>query len=218
MTKVEKKDLLIELHYFPCVIYFTLFKNFNCVVLEAEEHFVKQTYRNRTYILTSNKIDRLSIPIVHEDKRKPIKQLRIDYKQKWQQRHWRAIQTAYAKSPFFEYYAYLFEEVIFSGFDRLWDMSKSILTLCLGILEIDVDIRQTDNYIKPNADNASLYHDMRDKINLNFNNGIIHAKPYNQLFSSTFIKNLSILDLLFNEGPTAKTIIADSYINFGEGN
>ena len=114
MTETQEiNSLLIELHYFPCVSYFKLLSAYEKVFLEAEEHFIKQTYRNRTYILTSNKIDRLSIPIIHEDKKKPIRLLSIDYKLKWQLRHWRAIQSAYAKAPFFEYYADFFEKEIF---------------------------------------------------------------------------------------------------------
>jgi len=213
MTDNKKKDLLIELHYFPCVIYFTLLQEYETVYLEAQEHFVKQTYRNRTYILTSNKIDRLSVPIVHEDKNKPINQLRIDYTQKWQQRHWRAIQSAYAKAPFFEYYAYLFEQEIFKNHKTLWQLSTSVLTLCLKILNINLSLRQTDNYNTSETVNKRVIYDVRNKITRELNNGTIHVKSYNQLFSSTFINNLSILDLLFNEGPSSKNILLESRIS-----
>ena len=212
MTENKKKDLLIELHYFPCVIYFTLLKNYNTIFFEAEEHFIKQTYRNRTYILTSNKIDRLSVPIVHEDKKKPLKLLRIDYKQKWQQRHWRAIRTAYSKAPFFEYYAFMFEKEIFTGYEKLWDLNTAVMTLCLKMLDINVLLRQTDKFYKADSVDSSIYMDARNKITPDLNNGTIHVKPYNQMFSSTFIKNLSILDLLFNEGPSSKKIIEESKI------
>lgn len=213
MTEIEKKDLLIELHYFPCVIYFSLLHKYENVCLEAQEHFIKQTYRNRAYILTSNKIDRLSVPIVHEDKKKPIRYLRIDYKQKWQQRHWRAIQSAYAKAPFFEYYGFMFEREIFKNHETLWELSTTILTLCLKILNLNIPVRQTDNYHKPETVNNSVFYDARNKITSDLNNGTIHAKSYNQLFSSTFIKNLSILDLLFNEGPSSKNILLESRIS-----
>ncbi len=212
MTENRKKDLLIELHYFPCVIYFTLLHEFNSVFLEAEEHFVKQTYRNRAYILTANKVDRLSVPIVHEDKRKPFKLLRIDYKQKWQQTHWRAIRSAYAKAPFFEYYAFMFEKEMFNNYETLWELNKSILTLCLKMLGLNMDLRQTDKFIKAKDVDSSKYYDARNKITPDLNNGTIHAKSYNQLFSSAFIENLSILDLLFNEGPASKKIIESSKI------
>lgn len=207
-------EILIDLHYFPCIDYFTLINSCDELILEAEEHYVKQSYRNRTYILTSNKIDRLTVPIVHKDKKLPIEQLRIDYKQKWQDRHWRAIKTAYARAPFFEYYGYLFENLIFTSHEYLWQLNKEILTLCLKILNIEIKIRQTDKYIHDyNSEKGGLL-DLRSKILPNRNSGIIHAKPYNQLFASTFIKNLSVLDLLFNEGPNAVQVLNENKILF----
>ena len=215
MTKTQEiNSLLIELHYFPCVSYFKLLSKYEKVFLEAEEHFIKQTYRNRTYILTSNKIDRLSIPVIHQDKKKPIKFLRIDYKQKWQLRHWRAIKSAYAKAPFFEYYADFFEKEIFANYETLWELNWNILSVCLRILDMPVILRQTDRYYKTEIAGNYFKSDLRNQLLPDLDTGIIHVKPYNQLFSSTFIKNLAILDLLFNEGPLSKQIILDSSVDF----
>jgi len=207
-------EILIDLHYIPCIEYFAWITLSEKLILEAEEHFVKQTYRNRAYILTSNKIDRLTVPIIHKDKKLPIHQLRIDYKQKWQERHWRAIKTAYARAPFFEYYGYLFENLIFKDFEFLWELNKGMLTVCLKILNINVEVRQTDKYIKEYNKKKGGKIDLRSKILPNRNNGIIHAKPYNQLFASTFIDNLSIIDLIFNEGPNAVQVLNEYKIHF----
>lgn len=203
MPKTEKK-LLLELHYLPCIRYFTLLAKCNVCYIETSEHYDRQSYRNRCYILAANKTDRLTVPVCKGAKGQPITEVLIDYRENWQNRHWRAIFSAYGKSPYFEYFGELFEVIIFKGYARLFDLNQDLLTLCLKLLGLSIEIRHTDTF---QWTLSADYLDARYKILPQTNIGIIHAQPYTQMFGNTFVENLSIIDLLFNEGPNARNIL-----------
>lgn len=199
--------LLIDLQYLPNTLYFSLFARAEKVVLERNENFVKQTYRNRTHILTPNGVDSLSIPLVGSQKKIRIDKIEIDYHQKWMNRHWRAIKSAYGKAPFFEYYADYIETEIYSNHETLFDLNYKLLTLCLKFLQIETPISFTSNYQK--TLNPSII-DLRSSIHpkKEFTSSLDHVYiPYPQVFGNSFVQELSILDLLFSEGPNAGSII-----------
>jgi len=104
-------DILIELHYLPCLEYFIQLVQSENICLEAHENFQKQTYRNRFSILTANKIDTLSVPVLKSNSKQLIREVEIDYTQLWQKIHRRAIQSAYGKAPYYEYYADYFKQL-----------------------------------------------------------------------------------------------------------
>ena len=195
----EPSTVLIELHYLPCVHYFSVFNKNNTLLLEACENYQKQSYRNRTRILTAQKTDELSIPVVSGNSHLPIKEIRIDHQQKWRIVHQRSIRSAYGKSPFFEHYA----DKILGLYDKpipfLFDFNLTCLTVCLDLLGWKNKIELTTDYQEINTDSAVLVKDQR---------GFIHPKSepnipfkhYQQVFGKQFEPNLSILDLLFCEG------------------
>ena len=199
--------VLIELQYLPNTLYFSILANADKIIIERNENFVKQTYRNRTHILTPNGVDSLSIPLIGSQKKIKIDEIEIDHNQKWANRHWRAIKSAYGKAPFFEYYADYIETEIYRNHKTLFDLNLSLLTLCLKFLQIDTPIIFTSTYQKspdlPIIDLRSTIHPKKP-----FTSSISHVYiAYQQVFGNSFAEGLSILDLLFSEGPNAGSII-----------
>ena len=197
--------ILIETQYFPSIAYFSHILKADEVQIEAHENFQKQTHRNRCYILTANKVDRLSIPTKHAGGKKVlITDVEIDYQQKWQNRHWRAISSAYAHAPYFEYYADIFKNLIYSEEKSLFELNKQILAACFQALTIKTPIQTTKNFQKEVESDSFL--DLRNKISLK-KPLLNETKEYYQVFGDNFVKNLSIIDLIFNEGPNSKSFL-----------
>ena len=104
VVETTLRRVQIDLQYLPCLEYFTCLMSYDSVLLDVEERYVKQTYRNRCTVLTANKVDTLTVPVKSEN-HGLTKDVRIDYSQDWVRRHLGCLQAAYGKSPFFEYYA-----------------------------------------------------------------------------------------------------------------
>lgn len=202
--------LILEAQYFPSVAYFVALANADKVVIDTCEHFEKQTYRNRCTIVGANGPLNLTIPIQHTKLKIPMKDVLIDYKQKWLNTHWRAIQSAYGKAPFFDYYAFYIEEELKQEYSGLMELNKALLTLCLKLLQLDVRIEWSENYIEPNEvgiiDFRSFIHPKKQIAELSG----FKPEMYTQIFGNEFVPNMSILDLLFCEGPNALEIIRRS--------
>src|SRR5258707_11402283 len=114
---------LIEPHYLPCLEYFCALLPFDKLVLEKHEHFVKQSFRNRCHINTAQGPMMLVVPLMERHGKIPFKDIRIDYRGKWQNNHWRSIQSAYASAPFFEHYAPEVRKVIYRDFAFIFDLN-----------------------------------------------------------------------------------------------
>ena len=202
------KTALIELHYFPCLEYFTCLNQFDHVIIEANEHFQKQTYRNRCYILSSQKIDILSVPVLHQNKN--IKEVKIDYSQHWAIKHWRTIKTCYANAPFYEHYEESLYNILTKKFTFLFDLNFELLNHLLKLININISISFSNSYnLNPTTNNMDLrskIHPKRSYLDNNFYN----PYPYIQIFGQIFASNLSIVDLLFCEGPNTKFILESS--------
>lgn len=202
--------LLIETHYLPCVAYFSLLTKYDQILLESKEYYVKQTYRNRTYINTTHGRDCLIIPLTGKHGKAVITDVRIDYSHKWMNNHWRSITSAYGKAPFFEFYADELRQTIFRQFDLLYDLNHALLTLCLKWLRLNVDIEETLTY---KTDYVADVDDRRSSLNpkdTTFTNQFFKAVPYQQVFGNSFAANLSIVDVIFCCGPEAGSIVKAS--------
>ncbi|WKN33891.1 WbqC family protein [Porifericola rhodea] len=211
MNHSSADAVLLELHYLPCIAYFIHLKRFRKIILEVNENYTKQTYRNRSYILTANKVQMLSIPVSKDGEKSKLKEIRIDYTQRWQNNHWRAIKSAYGKSPFFDFFADYFHDILYSNYKFLVDMNLDLLTKCLELLSWhDKQIEITNTYMEA-TDSQCI--DLRGEIDLksrppeDTEGGF---KAYNQIFGKNFVPNLSVIDLLFCEGANANVILGQS--------
>ena len=201
-------NLVTELHYLGSLEYFSLVLQQEKILFETHDMFKKQTFRNRTYFLGSNKTLQLNIPLTFSNGTK-TKDVKIDYNHKWIKDHWGAFYSSYGKAPFFEYFSDDFKSIWDSKPDYLIDLNLSFLRLILKILKTDVDISFTSEYKK------KYELDFRDHINPKsffINRKIYTPIEYTQLFGNTFVPNLSIIDLVMCEGPHAAEVLKASYI------
>ena len=193
-----KDTLLIELHHAPLIFYVDLIKQYPNLLLEIQEEFPKQTLRNRTYILTANKVQMLSVPVLKENKGKS-KDIKIDYSQTWLRDHTRAIASAYKHAPYFDYCFPYYEEIYNKRHSFLLDLNLEILQLSLRILKLRVNIGFTELYVRENTNNTIV--DVRSlHQNETPESPAISTQTYTQLFGNKFITNLSIFDYIFNNG------------------
>lgn len=210
--------VLLTTAYFPPIEYLAAIANecrFNpgmtevepaVVYIEACEHYVKQSWRNRCRFYAADGAQTLNFPVRHEDFGKPISQMRIDWKTDWLTRHERAIISAYRTSPYFEYYQDELFAILDSRPELMLDFNTQILKFFLRKIGIPADIRFTSEWEAVTIEGHKVT-DLREAIHPKRPNSILKdlgvEKPYWQVFSPKygFIPGLSIMDLLFNEGP-----------------
>jgi hypothetical protein len=135
---------LLAAHFFPCLEYFTLFTAPGPVLIEAHEHYVKQSYRNRCYILGPHQVEKLTVPVLGGSSKISMRDIEIDNRQPWQRQHWRALQSCYGSAPFWEHYAPRLQPVFSAKWRYLWDLNEAVLSLCLQILQLPATPMATD--------------------------------------------------------------------------
>jgi hypothetical protein len=197
-----EKGAVLPLFYLPPVEYIAELNIYNPnFVIESHEHFPKQTYRNRSNIYSPDGVLTLVVPVVKGSKvHTPVKDVQISYDFNWQRLHWMSLQGCYRRSAYFEYYEDEFEVFYLAKEKYLFDLNEKLLQLLLSLLKIKAAIHHTHSF-------EATYTDMKDfrKSIHPKKESLYPQKPYYQLFEERhgFIKNLSIVDLLFNQGPQA---------------
>ncbi len=200
-------QLILPVCYLPPVSYFHVIQQQDVpIVLEKYEHYPKQTYRTRASIATANgKLD-LVVPIIHKRKNHvAMKDIRINYDHAWQRLHWLSIQAAYRSSAYFEFYEDDFAKLYTEKYEFLFDFNYQQLTLMLRLMKINRSILETTSYQGVYPDDLDLRSSFMPKKESLFEN----PKPYYQVFESKngFMPNMSSIDLLFNQGPQAKSFL-----------
>ncbi len=216
--------MLLSVAWFPPVSYFALIaKDFilsgdrvkpSVVYLEAREHYQKQSWRNRCRYYAADGPGCLNFPIVHEGgtHELPITEIKVDYSTPWLLRTERAIASAYESSAYFEYYRDELFAILESRPETLFDLDVQIIRFFLRKTGIAADLRMTDEYLPVRSrevplDTGRYGMDYREVIHPKRPDSILKdlrlEKPYFQVFARKygFVSNLSIMDLLFNEGP-----------------
>lgn len=205
------KRVAVDLHFVPCLEFFTSIVDADEILVSPHEIYQRQSYLNRTKIRLANKVETLSVPIQGRRPRLALNKVLIDYSQNWQKIHLRGIQSAYGKAPFFEFFFPYIEPVYEKKYPSLWDLNYEMLTICLKLLRSSGKLTVCQNLDKEEVDL-----DIRGQIRPSgsfLERGLYSPVPYTQLFGSDFEPNLSVLDLLFCMGTEAKKLLLSSVKN-----
>jgi len=198
-------DILIHPNYFPNIHQFTQIIKADNILFEVSDNYQKQTFRNRTYIYGANGKLGLFIPVIHTHKNRELfKDVKISYDSNWMDLHLKSLQSAYRSSPYFEYFEYDFIKLYSEKEKFLADFNIKCIKLISNLLDLDLNFKISNEYVEKTNDII----DLRDLSNARKEKKIDTPK-YIQVFESKhgYINNLSILDLIFSEGPNSVSLI-----------
>lgn len=198
------RTALLSIAYLPPLQYFSKFFLYNRVLIESTEHYTKQTYRNRCVILSANGPLALTIPVVKTNgNRTPIGEVLIDNTSRWQANHLRAFEAAYRSSPYFEFVYDLLYPFYTKRFERLIDYNLTLLAAIFDFLEITPGYALTDSFYHTYspAHYSDFRHSIHPKHDFRSDREFVPVQYYQVFAHKTgFSPNLSIVDLLCNEG------------------
>ncbi|MGR3809481.1 WbqC family protein [Jiulongibacter sp. NS-SX5] len=183
-------------NFLPTVTYFAEIATENEILWNETDVYFKQSFRNRASILGANKVENLIVPVHASSGKTALKEVKIDNHSAWQRTHLRTIEAAYRNSPYFQYYDYLFEEIFTKSYDFLIDLQVDALKICLKCMQSNKKMM----WVKPDENADVLEFSPKKETNR-------HSYSYNQTFGDEFVPHLSIIDLIFNQGPQTNEIL-----------
>lgn len=199
-------DTLIQqrfpIAYWGSIDYFRQLTVAKKVCFDIHEHYIKQTHRNRAYILGPNKVLPLSVPVIKVNGNKTaMKHICIAYHDKWAKEHLKALETAYSSSPYFEHYLYEIIPLYEKKWERLIDFNIEIIQHVQKWLDLPFVFHFSESFdlLQGEIDHRNTEEIPQKKSNYS----------YHQTFgkNNEFIGNLSVLDAVFNLGPMARKLI-----------
>lgn len=194
----QKSNIIIATSYLGNIHHFFYLLNSEGIVYDDMERYQKQTYRNRCQILGANGVQNLTIPVEAKN-HTAIRDVKISYATQWQKQHWGAMLAGYNHSPYLEYYRDYFEPFYSKNYQYLWDFNMELEEVILDLLDEQIKLDFTSR-----IDSMEEAKDLRKYITPKkpLTDDAFTQKPYRQMLFSKgqFMPNLSIVDLLFNQG------------------
>ena len=192
--------ILLQPTYFSPILQYVAIAESAGIVFETEDNFQKQSYRNRCYIYTAQGKQLLNVPVQHSKEiKQKTKDVKIDYKDDWHKHQLKTLKTAYSSSPFYEFYIDDLLPVFEKKIHFLLDLNFLAHKIMMDALQLEIPTKKTTEYDKePSILDLRILAEDKPKITYRLDR-------YIQVFIENhgFIPNLSILDLLFMEGPNA---------------
>lgn len=206
-------QVLLSTAYLPPVEYFALLLSENAAI-EREERYQKQSYRNRTVIMNGNGALNLIIPTIHDGRMGIVKDVRIEYVTPWQRAHWRSIESAYNNTPYYLYYKDALKPFFEREYEYLFDFNLQLIQTLMQLLRLDREIQTTTTFTPYTSEDTRLL--IHPKHSRKEDYPFRLKTPYYQVFEGKFgfVPNLSVIDLLFNEGPQAATYLRQLLTQF----
>lgn len=193
-------NLILGSVYAGNIDYYSAILSGHKIIIDGFENFNKQSFRNRCEIAGANGRLNLIVPVKRKGK-SIVKDIRIDNEQGWRKLHWKSIESAYRSSPYFEYFEHEFYPLYMEKkFDFLLDLNNQIHHSIVSCLKMELSLKYSSSYVEISNDDI----DLRNAIHPKKNTSEFYKKPsYFQVFQDRMdhLPNLSVLDLLFNEGP-----------------
>lgn len=225
---MTKKIAILQSNYIPWRGYFDIIAKSDVFVIYDEVQYTKNDWRNRNIVKTKTGINWLTIAVKQDSLNQKICDTKI-LKHNWYKKHLGTLQANYAKAPYYKDYIGVFKEVYESVNDNLSSVNKSFIEAICRILEIDTKIIDSSElYLNGDKQekliqackilNADIYLSgpaakdyieiekfEKENISIEWMN-YSNYKEYKQL-SEPFEGRVTILDLIFNEGPNSRNFL-----------